>query len=94
MGKQSRCFFSPLTTEIERDAMRYRWLKNAPKLELRQVAQPWTNLETGEKYWTFHVMAACNTGFNGLPLDELIDQAMKMYPGPHKLIQPRRLDWD
>jgi hypothetical protein len=41
----------------------------------------WTSAETGERYLVTHELAAFNTGFHGLPtLDDLIDQAMEMYP--------------
>lgn len=70
--------------DIERDAMRYRWIKQAANLEIRSKPKwgsPWTNTETGEKFYPTHDLDAFGVGFSGLPtLDNLIDQAMEMYP--------------
>jgi hypothetical protein len=70
-------------TDIERDAARYRWIKAAPRLRIERMPDShfWTSAETGERYLVTHELAAFNTGFHGLPtLDDLIDQAMEMYP--------------
>jgi hypothetical protein len=76
-----------MTDQQHNDAMnaaRYRWIKKAAGLEIRakpKYGPPWTNTETGEKFYPTHDLAAFGTGFSGLPtLDELIDQAMEMYP--------------
>ena len=51
--------------QIERDAARYR---------------PWFR-EDGTKYYPSHFINVNGTGFNGIEhLDDLIDQAMKLYP--------------
>lgn len=70
-------------TDIERDAARYRWIKAAPRLRIERMpdAHFWISAETEEKYSVTHELAVFNTGFHGLPaLDDLVDQAMKMYP--------------
>jgi hypothetical protein len=68
-------------TDIERDAARYRWIKQAAGLEIRKTHAWWINTETGEKFYPTHELAAHGTGFHGLPtLDDLVDQAMEMYP--------------
>ena len=74
-----------MTTDIERDAARYRWIKAAPRLRIERMADShyWVSAETGEKYSVTHSLSAFDTGFSGLStLDDLIDQAMKMYPIP------------
>jgi hypothetical protein len=70
-------------TDIERDAARYRWIKAAPRLRIERMPDShfWISAETGDRYSVTHELAAFNTGFHGLPtLDDLIDQAMEMYP--------------
>ena len=72
-----------MTTDIERDAARYRWIKAAPRLRIERMPDShyWTSAETGEKYSVTHSLSAFDTGFSGLPaLDNLIDQAMEVYP--------------
>jgi hypothetical protein len=74
-----------MTTDIERDAARYRWIKAAPRLRIERMPDRhfWIYAETGEKYSVTHSLTAFDTGFSGLPtLDDLIDQAMEMYPIP------------
>ena len=68
---------------IERDAARYRWIKAAPRLRIDRMPDShfWISTETGEKYLVSHSLSAFDTGFSGLPtLDDLVDQAMNMYP--------------
>jgi hypothetical protein len=66
------------------DAARYRWLKAQTNLSLRTVPQQgaqWTNVETGEEYRPSHYLDVNGTGFGGIEkLDDLIDQAMNLYP--------------
>jgi hypothetical protein len=66
------------------DALRYKWIKSQRNLELhtcRTYGTPWTNTETGETFYPSHYLAANGTGFNGIKkLDDLIDQAMELYP--------------
>lgn len=65
------------------DAARYRWIKAAPGLRIERMSDRhfWISAETGERYSVTHTLDAFNTGFSGLPgLDDLVDQAMEMYP--------------
>jgi hypothetical protein len=68
----------------KKDAARYRWLRAQTNLSLRTLPQQgaqWTNVETGEKYYSSHCLDVNGTGFGGLEkLDDLIDQAMELYP--------------
>lgn len=71
--------------DLERDAARYRWIKAAPGLRIERMPDShfWISTETGERYKVTHSLAAFDTGFSGLPtLDDLVDQAMEMYPIP------------
>lgn len=75
-------------TDIERDAARYRWIKAAPRLRIERMPDShfWISAETGKKYSVTHSLSAFDTGFSGLPtLDELVDQAMEMYPIPDEM---------
>jgi hypothetical protein len=75
---------SPMT-EIERDAARYRWIKAAPRLRIERMPDShfWISADTPKKYCVTHTLTAFDTGFSGLPtLDDLVDQAMEMYPIP------------
>jgi len=69
---------------IKRDAERYRWIKAQKNLNLYThhcQGIPWTNVETGYRYYPSHSLAVNGTGFDGIEhLNDLIDQAMKMYP--------------
>ena len=68
-------------TDLERDAARYRWIKQAAGLEIRTTNVRWLDTETGKEFYPTHELAAFGTGFHGLPtLDDLVDQAMEMYP--------------
>ena len=72
-------------TDLERDAARYRWIKAAPRLRIERMPDSyfWISTETGERYTVTHSLAAFDAGFSGLPtLDDLVDQAMEMYPIP------------
>lgn len=66
------------------DAARYRWIKAQRNLELhtcRTYGMPWTNMETGKRYYPTHYLAVNGTGFGGIEkLDDLIDQAAELYP--------------
>jgi hypothetical protein len=72
------------SSEVHVDAARYRWIKAQRNLELhtcKMYGVPWTNVETGKKYYPTHYLAANGTGFGGIEnLDDLIDQAMELYP--------------
>lgn len=62
------------------DARRYRWIKSKKTLELATEGVLWIR-ENGERYCPSHRLAVNGTGFNGVEhLDDLIDQAMEMYP--------------
>ena len=66
--------------QIERDAARYRWIKSKKVLTLQADGCPWFR-EDGTKYYPSHFINVNGTGFNGIEhLDDLIDQAMKLYP--------------
>ena len=68
----------------EQDALRYRWIKAQRNLELRSnrtYETPWTNAETGRCFYPSHNLDVNCTGFSGIEhLDDLIDQAMNLYP--------------
>jgi len=70
--------------KVSADAMRYRWIKAQRNLELKTCKMygvPWTNTETGKQFYPSHYLAANGTGFGGIEnLDDLIDQAMELYP--------------
>ena len=70
--------------DYEQDALRYRWIKAQRNLELRTnrtYGAPWTNTETGRRFYPSHNLDVNCTGFSGIEhLDELIDQAMSLYP--------------
>jgi hypothetical protein len=72
------------SSDIAKDAERYRWIRAQGNLELRTCrtyGTPWTNTETGEKFYPSHDLAVNGTGFGGIEkLDNLIDQAMSIYP--------------
>jgi hypothetical protein len=72
------------STSYEQDALRYRWIKAQLNLELRTnhtYGTPWTNAETGCRFYPSHNLNVNGTGFSGIEhLDDLIDQAMDLYP--------------
>jgi hypothetical protein len=72
------------SNEIHVDAARYRWIRAQRNLELhtcKTYGVPWTNTETGKKYYPTHYLSTNGTGFGGIEkLDDLIDQAMELYP--------------
>jgi hypothetical protein len=76
--------WSYLESINERDARRYRWIKAQRNLELRTLrtyGTPWTNAETGHRFYPSHDLSVNGTGFCGIEhLDDLIDQAMRVYP--------------
>jgi hypothetical protein len=64
----------------DRDAARYRWIKAKKNLTLGTSNSLWFK-ESGESYYCSHFINVNETGFNGIEhLDDLIDQAMEMYP--------------
>lgn len=69
---------------LKKDAERYRWIKQQKNLNLRTnktQGTPWTNAESGNQYYPSHCLDVNGTGFNGIEhLDDLIDQAMELYP--------------
>ncbi len=71
-------------TNLEKDALRYRWIKTKQNLNLwtnRTYGTPWTKTETGEQFYPSHNLDVNGTGFSGIEhLDDLIDQAMELYP--------------
>ena len=73
-----------MNNSMVKDALRYRWIKSQKKLDLRTNCTQgfaWTNVETGYRYYPSHQLAVNGTGFNGIEhLDDLIDQAMELYP--------------
>jgi hypothetical protein len=67
----------------ERDAARYRWIKAQANLTLSTEGILWYR-ENGERYYPSHRLAVNSTGFHGIEhLDDLIDQAMEVYPVDH-----------
>jgi hypothetical protein len=70
--------------QLYADAARYRWIRAQRNFELhtcRTYGVPWTNMETGKRYYPTHYLAVNGTGFGGIEkLDDLIDQAMELYP--------------
>ena len=71
-----------MADEHKRDAAGYRWIKAQLNLNLRTTARtPWTHVETGDTYYPTHQLDVNGTGFAGIEhLDDLIDQAIKLYP--------------
>jgi hypothetical protein len=71
-----------MADEHKRDAARYRWIKAQLNLNLRTTARtPWMHVETGDTYYPTHQLDVNGTGFAGIEnLDDLIDQAIKLYP--------------
>lgn len=71
-------------TDIERDAARYRWIRAQTNFELwtgSRQGVPWTQTETGQRYFPWGNLAVNGTGFGGIEsLDDMIDQAMELYP--------------
>jgi hypothetical protein len=73
------------SASYEQDALRYRWIKAQRDLELRTNRTygffPWTDTETGRRFYPSHNLDVNSTGFSGIEhLDDLIDQAMSLYP--------------
>lgn len=68
---------------VIKDAIRYRWLKAQRSLQLsseRMRGTPWTNIETGKRYYPSHFLAVNGTGYPGIEhLDDAIDMAMGNY---------------
>jgi hypothetical protein len=62
------------------DAQRYQWIKKQKNLVLSTEGVKWFR-ENGEEYYPSHRLDVNGTGFHGVEhLDDLIDQAMEMYP--------------
>jgi hypothetical protein len=73
-----------MDADVLKDSQRYRWIKAQRNLHLetcRTYSTPWTHIETGVRFYPSHILNVNGTGFNGIEhLDDLIDQAMEMYP--------------
>jgi hypothetical protein len=68
---------------IERDAARYQWIKAQTNIRLGSTHAWWIESETGRKYWPTHDLDVNGSRFSGREhLDDLIDEAMEMYPQP------------
>jgi len=66
---------------IERDAARYLWIKALTNIRLGSTHAWWIESETGRKYWPTHDLDVNGSRFSGREyLDDLIDEAMEMYP--------------
>ena len=69
---------------LEKDALRYRWIKKQQNLNLqtnRTYGTPWTNTKNCEKFYPSHNLDVNGNGFIGIEhLDDLIDRAMELYP--------------
>jgi hypothetical protein len=66
---------------IEKDALRYQWIKAQTNLKLGSTHAWWIEHETGRKYWPTHDLDVNGSRFSGVEhLDDLIDQAMELYP--------------
>jgi hypothetical protein len=66
---------------IEKDALRYQWIKAQTNLRLGSTHAWWIEHETSRKYWPTHDLDVNGSRFSGVEhLDDLIDQAMKLYP--------------
>ena len=66
---------------IEKDALRYQWIKAQTNLRLGSTHAWWIEHETGRKYWPTHDLDVNGSRFSGVEhLDDLIDQAMELYP--------------
>ena len=73
-----------MDANLLKDAKRYRWIKAQKNLHLetcKTYGTPWTRAETGVQFYPSHILNVKGTGFNGIEhLDDLIDQAMEIYP--------------
>ena len=66
---------------IEKDALRYQWIKAQTNFRLSSTRGWWLNIETKKKYWPTHDLDVNGSRFYGVEhLDDLIDQAMELYP--------------
>ena len=66
---------------IEKDALRYQWIKAQTNLRLGSTHDWWLNIETNRKYRSTHDLDVNGSRFSGVEhLDDLIDQAMELYP--------------
>ena len=66
---------------IEKDALRYQWIKAQTNFRLSSTRAWWLNIETKKKYWPTHDLDVNGSRFSGVEhLDDLIDQAMELYP--------------
>jgi len=66
---------------LDADAKRYRWIRRQKHgFELRAYGTPWFR-ENGERCICAFDLAVNKTGFNGWGhIDDLMDEAMAMYP--------------
>jgi hypothetical protein len=68
------------TKQLELNAARYLWIKAQKSLRLETDGLLWFR-ENQEKFYPSHRLSVRGTGFHGVEhLDDLIDQAMEMYP--------------
>ena len=66
---------------IEKDALRYQWIKAQTNLRLSSTNDRWLNIITNRRYWSTHDLAVNGSMFSGREhLDDLIDEAMELYP--------------
>ena len=66
---------------IEKDALRYQWIKAQTNLRLGSTHAWWIEFETNRKYWPTHDLDVNGSRFSGIEdLDDLIDEAMELYP--------------
>ena len=67
---------------IEQDALRYQWIKAQTNISLAFTDNWCLKDMNGEKYWPTHYLKVNGFKFEGKEHldDELIDQAMKLYP--------------
>lgn len=66
---------------IEKDALRYQWIKAQTNLRLGSTHAWWIEFETGRKYWPTHELDVNGSKFSEREhLDDLIDEAMELYP--------------
>lgn len=65
---------------IKEDARRYRWIKNAPSLDLRREPSVWLDAASKTKFTASHRLCASGTVFAAqTSLDETIDAAMSAH---------------
>ena len=66
---------------IEKDALRYQWIKAQTNLRLSSTPPWWSEREAGRKYWPTHDLNVNGSKISTKEyLDALIDEAMELYP--------------